>query len=139
MCSQQSVTQEDKVMPITVRGCDRLAHISHIPYEVDLSHFHYFVFFCRVSTARVTDPTNWSAHVTFRARITRQCVLSLSLCASAAMLDPTYVAVRRQTLLLPRRVFAQDGEVSRAAWLPEPSFVASCSPQLLLPRSCRGS
>jgi hypothetical protein len=44
MCSQQSVTQEDKVMPITVRGCDRLAHISHIPYKVDLSHLHYSVF-----------------------------------------------------------------------------------------------
>jgi len=50
-----------------VRGCDRLAHISQSPHEVDYLHILVSRLLLRVSTARATDPTYWSPQrVNFR-------------------------------------------------------------------------
>ena len=46
-----------------LRGCDRLAHISHSPHQVDHLHILVSRLLLRVSTARVTDPAYWSSQV----------------------------------------------------------------------------
>jgi len=47
------------------RGCDRLAHISHSPHQVDHLHILVSRLLLRVSTTRVTDPTYSLSQVVF--------------------------------------------------------------------------